>query len=271
MALSEIGYADINGARIYYEVAGAGQPLVLVHAGIADSRMWNEQFDYFAERFKVVRYDLRGYGKTAMVAGDYAHRGDLYELLKFLGIEKAILLGCSIGGATSIDFALEHPEMVAALVLVGSGLSGHEYSEAPPKQEPEAETAFKRGDYERVSELEVEVWVDGPQRTPDQVDPAIRALVHEMNLITVKNSALNLGNEQPLDPPAAGRLSEIHAPTLVIVGDIDEAGMVNVAEVLAKSITGAQKVVIHGTAHVPNMEQPAEFNRIVVEFLDNLP
>jgi 3-oxoadipate enol-lactonase len=82
---------------------------------------------------------------------------------------------------------------------------------------------------------------------------------------------LNLGNEQPLDPPAAGRLSEIHAPTLVIVGDIDEAGMVNVAEVLAKSITGAQKVVIHGTAHVPNMEQPAEFNRIVVEFLDNLP
>src|SRR5919112_4353346 len=116
----EIGMAEVNGARIYYEVAGEGEPLVLVHAGIADSRMWEGQVAAFAARYRVVRFDLRGFGKTEMVEGPFSHHEDLRGLLDFLGVERTHLVGCSMGGGAVLDFALEYPERVGDLVLVGS-------------------------------------------------------------------------------------------------------------------------------------------------------
>src|SRR5687767_14282491 len=100
------GFADINNTKFYYEMDGVGIPLVLVHAGIADCRMWNDQFPVFAEKYQVIRYDRRGFGKTKMVAGDFSLHNDLYELLKSLDIEQAILVGCSQGGKTVINFTL---------------------------------------------------------------------------------------------------------------------------------------------------------------------
>jgi pimeloyl-ACP methyl ester carboxylesterase len=269
MPQTETGFAEVNGARVYYETAGAGYPLVMLHAGIADSRMWDGQFETFAEHYRVVRYDARGFGKTAMVAGDYAHRHDLYELMKTLKIEKAYLMGCSLGGMTAVDFALEHPEMAAALVLVGPGLSGFEYDGDVPKQWAEIEAADEAGDIPRVVELELQVWVDGVGRTPDQVDPAVRELVREMNMIAMFTPP-DLGKEHILQSGAAGRLGEIRAPTLIIVGDLDVPGIQARCEALAQGIAGARKVMMPGTAHVPNMEQPAEFNRYVLEFLGKL-
>src|SRR4051812_9978431 len=95
---SSTGFAAVNGVQIYYEIAGSGHPLVLVHAGIADRRMWDAQFPVFAQHYRVIRYDMRGFGKTAMVAGSFAHHDDLHGLLTFLGVERAYLLGCSKGG-----------------------------------------------------------------------------------------------------------------------------------------------------------------------------
>lgn len=266
---SKAGFAGVNGTRIYYEVAGTGHPLVLVHAGIADLRMWDGQVRVFAEHYSVVRYDMRGFGRSSMVAGPFSHRRDLYDLLRVLGIERACLVGCSKGGQTIIDLALEHPEMVDALVLVGSGLGGYEFAGAPPRQWDEMSAAYRRGDLARAAELELQIWVDGPQRTPDQVDPAVRDRVREMDLVALATPA-DLGIEQALEPAAVHRLEEIHAPTLVVVGDLDDPNIVAIADRSTAGITGARKVVMSGTAHVPNMERPAEFNRLVLRFLSDL-
>lgn len=263
----QTGFAGINGTQFYYEVAGTGYPLVLVHAGIADRRMWDAQVRAFAQHYKVIRYDMRGYGKTAMVAGPFSHHQDLYDLLRFLGIEHAHLLGCSKGGTTIIDFTLEHPEMVSALVLVAATPSGYELRGDPPKQWDELVAAYKQHNFARASELEVQIWVDGPHRTPDQVDPTIRDRVREMNMIALATEASELGSEQPLEPAAVNRLAELHVPTLVIVGDLDVPKLVTAGELLASKIVGAAKAVIPGTAHLPNLEQPEAFNQIVLDFL----
>jgi pimeloyl-ACP methyl ester carboxylesterase len=264
------GYAELGGARFYYEIAGAGAPLVLVHAGIADGRMWDEQFSAFARHYRVMRYDRRGFGRTVMMThGPFSHHRDLYELLKFLGIEEAVLLGCSQGGKTVLDLALEHAEMVKALVLVASAVSGFTFAGELPSQLEELEEADARGDVERVNELELQIWVDGPSRTADQVDPVVRERVREMNLIALSSPSDSL-SEQPLEPAAAYRLNEIRAPVLIVVGDLDTPKTLAAAELLSEKIEGARKVVIRGTAHLPNMERPEEFNHQVLSFLKSL-
>lgn len=261
-------YAEIGGAKVYYEMAGAGDALVLLHAGICDSRMWDEQFTAFAEHHQVVRYDRRGFGKTEMVAGAYSNHQDLYDLLNFLGIKRASLVGCSQGGKTCIDFALEHPEMVGVLVPVASALGGFSYAGDHPTDWRELELADEAGDLERVNELELQIWVDGPRRTPEQVDPQMRELVREMNRLALTTNA-ELGEQQSLEPPAIERLTEIRAPTLIIIGDCDTPETIAAADVLEQNISGSRKVVMTGAAHLPNMERPAEFNRHVLSFLDN--
>jgi len=263
----QTGRTHINGTSFYYEFAGEGQPVVWVHAGIADRRMWDDQFYPLAQHFKVIRYDMRGYGETPIVAGPFSHRQDLYSLLQFLGIEQAYLVGCSQGGSTIIDFTLEHPEMVSALVLVACTLSGYKVFDQRPKQWDELIAAFKQGNFARASELEVQIWVDGPHRTPDQVDPKIRNRVREMNAIALTNEASDLGSDQPLAPAAVNRLTDIRVPTLVVIGDLDNPNMVKASDLLQTSIADTQKVVISDTAHLPNMEKPEEFNSVVLGFL----
>ena len=263
------GFSEINNTSFYYEISGTGFPLVLVHAGIADNRMWNDQFHVFAEKYQTIRYDRRGFGKTKMVAGDFSLHNDLYAFLKSIGIEQAILIGCSQGGKTVTNFAIEHPEMVKALVLVGSGLSGFEYNGEGPKQEEELERAEQAGDLDLVNELELQVWVDGQGRTPDQVNPKVRELVRDMNRIALE-SPQDLGNEIPLEPAAVNRLAEIKVPALVVIGDLDTNWAIAASDFLAKNIPNAKKVIMHGTAHLPNMEKPEEFNEHVLSFLSQI-
>ncbi len=260
------GFVEHNNAKFYYEIDGAGMPLVFVHAGIADNRMWNEQFDVFAKKYQAIRYDRRGFGKTKMVAGDFALHDDLYGVLKALDVKQAILVGCSQGGKTVTNFALEHPEMVKALVLVGSALGGFSVDVESPKQEAEIEKAEQAGDLASVNELEIQIWVDGKGRTSDQVNSNVRELVKDMNWIALQ-SPQDLGNEIPLQPAAANRLSEITVPTLVIIGDLDTAWCQAAAEHLATNIPNAKKIVMNNVAHLPNMEKPEEFNGYVMEFL----
>lgn len=120
----ETGTAEINGARIHYEVAGEGEPLVLVHAGIADSRMWDDQIGAFAGGYRAIRYDMRGFGQTEMVEGPFSHHEDLRGLLDSLGVGRTHTVGCSMGGGVVLDFALEYPERVGNLILVGSAVGG---------------------------------------------------------------------------------------------------------------------------------------------------
>jgi 3-oxoadipate enol-lactonase len=160
----ESGFSEVNVARLYFEITGVGEPLTLVHAGIADRRMWESQVAALASRYRVIRYDMRGFGRSAMVEGPYAHHEDLRALLDSLGIERAFLVGCSMGGATIIDFALQNPGRCHALVLIGSAVSGFLAESYPPDQWEELVAADEAGDLGRVSELEVRIWVDGPYR-----------------------------------------------------------------------------------------------------------
>lgn len=263
-------FAASDGTEFYYEVVGEGRPLVLLHAGIADSRMWDEQFATFAQHYRVVRYDLRGYGQTALVDNPYSHHADLLQLLNYLDIPQAQLCGCSMGGTTALDFALAYPARTSALVLVACQPSGDEFVSKPPPQREEMYAKFDAGDYAGVAELEVQMWVDGPHRTPDQVDTALRQRVREMDTITLRNEALELGEYQPLDPPAATRLEQVRVPTLIISGDLDRPAMIHAAELMGRTIAGAQTAVITGTAHLPSMEQPILFNQLVLNFLAKL-
>jgi pimeloyl-ACP methyl ester carboxylesterase len=232
--------------------------------------MWDGQFKDLARHFRVIRYDRRGFGRTQASGGLYSHHDDLYQLLLFLGIERAILLGCSQGGKTVLDFTLEHPPMTEALVLVASALGGLEYTGEQPRQMAELERADEAGDVERVNELELQIWVDGPTRAPHQVDEGLRERVREMNRVAL-SAQQNPGEEQPLEPSAIKRLREIKVPTLIITGDLDTPKTLFAARVLAEEIKGAQSVVIKGTAHLPNMERPAEFNEKVLSFLSSGP
>src|SRR5215471_1426812 len=123
------GFAEVNGTRLYYEVAGEGHPLVLNHGGLVDNHLWDDQFEEFAKHFKVIRYDIRGFGDSGFIKSGlepYSMEGDLFSLLQFLDIQKTYMLGLSMGGSLSVDFTLQYPEMVDALITVGAGLSGYE-------------------------------------------------------------------------------------------------------------------------------------------------
>jgi pimeloyl-ACP methyl ester carboxylesterase len=239
---------------------------VFVHAGIADRRMWDGQVGPFAERYRVIRYDQRGYGRTTAAAGPHSHLRDLAAVLDHLGVERAHLVGCSKGGRLAFDFTLAQPARVSALVMVNSGAPGFQHSSGQPRQWDELVAAFKAGDLARTNELEIQVWIDGAQRAPEQVDPAVRALALEMNGIALANEAAGLGDEER-PPDGAGRLGEIRVPFLAIASDLDDPDFIRAAEYAAANIPGGQMAVIQGAAHLPSLEQPEEFNRVVLEFL----
>lgn len=269
------GFAEVNGTALYYEVAGAGHPLVLNHGGLVDNHLWDDQFDEFARHFKVVRYDMRGFGDSGMLKNGmepYSMERDLYSLLQFLGIEKAYMLGLSMGGSLSIDFTLQYPEMVDALITVGAGLSGSEEDDPEDLKAKFAEMdeAFKKGDIARSVEISLQIWTDGPNRTPEQVDPQVRELVKAMTTHNFERGDDEEVRPQHVEPPAAGRLSEIRVPALIVVGDQDVELILTIADKLEEGIAGAKKVVIPGTAHHLNMEKPEEFNRVVIEFLEQV-
>jgi pimeloyl-ACP methyl ester carboxylesterase len=266
------GFVNVNGARLWYEDAGVsgGHAVTFVHAGICDHRQWDTQMAAFTAKYRVIRFDMRGFGQSDLPAGPVSLSQDIRGLLDALGVERTALVGCSMGGSASIDFTLSHPDRAAALVTVGAGVSG-----APPELGPgedeiiaELEAADKAGDIERLNAAEVRLWVDGPHRTPEQVAPGVRALVAEMNgANNRRGSEWEHVQPQPLDPPAAGRLGEIHAPTLVIVGGDDTFNARTMADLLAADVAGARKEVMPDLTHVPNMERPDEFNQMVIEFL----
>jgi 3-oxoadipate enol-lactonase len=266
-AATQSGFAEVNGAQLYYELAGAGSPVALLHAGIADSGMWDDQFAHFAAAHQVLRFDMRGFGQSSMPDEPYSLSDDLYGLLRQLGIGPAAIVGVSIGGGTAIRFAIEHPEMVTALVPVGAGLGGFAYSGDGEEAWPQIEAAQKAGDLDLAAELVVRMWVDGPNRSPDRAPAPVRDRVRAMERHNMSKPEPEHARPIPLDPPEITRLGEIRAPTLVIVGDEDLADIQRIADHLAAHIPGARKAVMHDTAHVPNMEKPEEFNRLVLDFL----
>lgn len=266
----QTGTAEVNGARLYYESRGTGDALLLLHTEITDHRLWDDQVDVFAERYQVITVDLRGYGKSAMVPGTFAHYRDVDALLTFLGIERAVLVGAMLGGCVALDFALQAPERARALVLMSTLPRGYEMTGAPPAQWGAIALAYRSKDFNKVAELEMQIKVDGPNRTPKQVNPAVRKKVREMYLPVLRAQAHKLGNEEALRPPQLYRLGEIRCPTLMMVGDQSDNQLLKGADRMLKDIAGSEKVVIANVGQMVNLEEPEGFNVAVLEFLNKL-
>jgi len=256
---------DFRGAPLYSVGAGAGHPLVLLHEGFADSRMFDDQIAALTTRYRVIRYDRHGSGRSGVPTVPYTHHDALRDLLRHLGVEQTSLLGMSTGGAVAIDFILAYPEMVDMLIPVAASVGGYTSSDATMRQWGVIGAALAQGDVAGAVDLTLRMWVDGPRRTPNEVDPAVRERMREMmtHYYTIRGD-----DPPPLEPPAVARLAEIRVPTLIVAADGDQPDILAQAGLLHEGIAGAQKAVIPDVAHAPNMERPADFNRLVLDFLD---
>lgn len=261
----ESRFADVNGARIAYDITGEGPALLLLHAGLGDRRMWDDQVSAFAEHFTVIRFDARGFGDTRKPDAPFSPSADVIGLLDALGIARARLVGVSMGSQTAIETAVAAPERVSALVAVAAR-TGMPVSATLRAGWDRVDEIYESGDVPGAVEYELRMWIDGPDRAPDAVDPAMRERVREMNAALFARDD-EAGEEIPLDPPAADRLAQIAAPTLVVYGDKDIADVRTAAGPLAAAIPGARLEVIPDAAHLPPMERPEIFNRIVLDFL----
>lgn len=265
---STTGFLDVPGASLYYECAGQGHPLLLIHAGIADSRMWDEQFPLFAQHYRVIRYDLRGYGQTRLGPGTFANHEDVTALLNALDVQKAHIIGVSFGSAVALDFTLTHPDRVASLVMVAPSAGGVEPSERIRQFIHDENALLEQDDVAGATELNLRLWVDGIHRTPDQVNPSVRQRVYDMQYHAFTIPMPEGIEEEKLQLPAITRLSEVRAPTLVIIGNLDLPEKLELSAQLTSEIPNARQHIIAGTAHLPGMEQPEEFNKVVLDFLN---
>jgi pimeloyl-ACP methyl ester carboxylesterase len=257
------GFAEVNGTKLYYEAAGSGPAVVLVHGGLVDSRLWDDQMGPLSKSFRVVRYDLRGYGKSAQPSGQYWPTEDLRALLDFLKIEKATVVGLSLGGIVAADFALEHPERVERLVFVGAGLRG---DRQPPDEKSMAAYRALLGE---GPEKYFETFLKADLLSGLRERPQARERMRAMMLDNHKGLAqIRAGLPQSPEPPTNERLGRIKFPALVVIGSLDSRNLLNIADTLAAGIPGARKVVIQGASHHPPVETPAEFNRVLLDFLE---
>ena len=264
------GFLDVEGVRLYYTVNGAGEPLLLIHAGVADSRMWDEQIAVFAQHYRVICYDVPGFGRTELRAGSFAYYDQIAALLRVLGVERVHIVGISFGGKVALDFALSYPAMVASLVLIAPSVGGDTPSDDVRQFFAQEDALLEQGDLDGAAELNVRMWVDGPYRTPEQVNPRVRVRVREMQRHAFTIVEPEGMEERPLTPPAIARLSEVTLPVLVLVGDQDIPSKVKLAEQLEQAIPHARRVVIPGAAHMVTMEQPEVCNKLILDFLRTL-
>jgi pimeloyl-ACP methyl ester carboxylesterase len=265
--VSEQATVEVDGGRLWLEVAGAGTGVVLIHPGLWDSRTWDDQWEPFAARHRVVRYDVRGYGRSSRPGGEpYSHVRDLAAVMDAAGLERAALVGCSMGGAIALNAALAMPERVTALVLAASGLDGFEGSDEEERDWEERfgpiEALVEAGELEQAQDIRLRTWA--PLGTHDEAGRRIRAIAMDnLHELTMDESAA-----EDLHPIAIDRLHEIACPTLVLPADHDPPHMRRVADILTERIPQARVEQIPDVDHVVNVRAPAAFNRAVLRFLD---
>ncbi len=242
--------------------------VVLIHAGIADARMWAPQLRSFASARRVLAPDLPGFGAAPYDSDVVDFRATVREAMDAAGIERAALVGTSLGGTVALGLALESPERVHALVLVSTGIDDHEWSNELEELDVLETEAFERGDLDAAVDSQL-VWVTGPGRPRAAVDPDILDLVATMqrNVYELQEGYDDIVMRR-LDPPASERLGAIRVPTLVVTGDEDFPDFHRIGDRLAAEIPGAERATIAAAGHLPSLERSEEFDRMVLGFLD---
>ena len=273
MIKTTTSYFDLEDGQLYYETAGEGIPLVLSHAAFLDSRMFNAVWEPLAKHFRVIRYDMRGFGKSSPVTGPLSRRNDLDRLLTHLDVTQAHFVGCSLSGQIGLDLAQEQPHRFKSLTLVGSTPSGFQLQGEPPRYLMEMFGACQSGNVDLANELQIRIWLDGEHREPSQVCSTLRKTALEMNRIPVAQNTFFIYDMQPanpLDPPAITRLESVKCPTWIVAGALDNSEILRAADEMAKRIPDARKTIIESTGHVPSYEQPDIFIKLLMDFLASM-
>jgi len=255
----EAGEIAVDGGTLAYEVAGAGEPLVLLHGFSFDMRSWEPQFAPLAARFRVVRYDLRGFGKSSLPQGEYDHCGDLLRLLDHFGFERSVLVGLSLGANIALRFAIVHPERVAAQALASPGLPGHVWTDERP---PDAAKAYAAA---HGVEATKRFWTGHPFLASLDDYPAAQAAVRRM-VDDYSGWHWSHSDPQAASINVAELLGDVAAPTLVLSGGRDAKGYREIAAILSQKIAGARLVTFGNAGHMLNLERPDAFTVAVGDF-----
>lgn len=258
------GQLEVDGAALYYEEQGTGTPVVLLHGFSLDRRMWDDQVVAWSSRYRVVRYDLRGFGRSSTSTQPYRHAEDLAALLDHLRIDRAFLVGLSLGGGAAINATIVYPNRVLGLVVVDPSLGGFRWSAAQTNAMNEIAGSGRSRGLEAARDKWLALPIFRTLKSNPQADARFREIVADYSGWHWTNPDPGL----PYTPPAIERLHEITAPTLVIVGERDSADFQQIALTLETRIPGARRVVLPGAGHLANMEAPDEFNAVVGAFLD---
>jgi pimeloyl-ACP methyl ester carboxylesterase len=237
-----------------------------MHSGLIDSRMWDPQWAPLSRQFHAIRYDARGFGSSADPRRPYTLHGDGMEVLDALEVERAAVVGSSMGGYAALDMAIALPHRVSALILVSATPSGWTHSADMIAQWEAVDEAYERRGLDAANEIEMKMWLDGPFRAPDVVDRSVRSMAATVNSVLLERQAAFETEPGDLEPPAIGRLREVQVPVLVVTGELDQPNTIAGSFEIARG-TGAGHVEIANAAHFPNLEHPAEFNRALIDFL----
>jgi pimeloyl-ACP methyl ester carboxylesterase len=260
-------FADVNGTRLYYESAGSGQAVVFVHGFTLDTRMWDDQFVPLARRFRAIRYDLRGFGKSALPTDQaYSHVDDLNSLLDCLDVPQAHLVGLSKGGAVALDFALEYPQRTQTLVLIDTVLGGFHWS---PEGSARDGLVWQRAREAGIPAAK-ESWLTHPLFAPAQRQPAVAA-----RLVRIVDEYsgwhfIHANPERGLEPPAAQRLGELGMPVLAMVGEHDIPDFRQITDLVCQQVPQAKRLVVPGVGHMANMEAAELVTEAVLAFLTEM-
>lgn len=260
----ESAFAAVNGTHLYYEAAGAGRPVILLHGFTLDTRMWDDQFAVLAERFRTIRYDLRGFGRSELPSTEpYAHADDLGALLDFLNIERAHLVGLSKGGAVALDFAFSRPARVHSLALLDTVLRGFAWSQEGKTRD---ELVWQRAREGGIAAAK-ESWLAHPLFAPAQRQASV---AQRLAQIIDDYSGWHFVHDDPergLEPRAAERLTDLQMPLLAIVGELDLSDFRQITATIGAEAPHATQRVVLDAGHMVNMEAPEEVNRALVAHL----
>jgi len=265
------GTADVNNTKLYYEVIGEGQPIIFIHGNGGDRRHWDFQFIPLSKEYKVIRYDVRGYGKSALPNPEesYSDYEDLKALLDYLRISKAHICGLSMGSGIAVDFAIVYPEKCISLIPVGPWVNGY--------QSPSTQEVFDSMDQlpsiinEKGIKEAVDFWLEGNDVFAKSFQNS--TTVEKMKTIGYDYSFwgfLNVSKRQSLQPPTRDRLNEIRVPTLIITAENDLQACLEIADLLENEIQGAKKISIKNAGHCMNIDEPEQFNELVTDFIQGI-
>ena len=262
---------ESGSARLVCSVEGTGSSIVLLHAGVADRRSWADVQHILAPTYRTIAYDRRGFGETRYDPETFSHLSDAAAVVQHLGVDHAVLVGNSMGGALAIDFALEHSGTVRALVLIASAVSGAPPLNVDTDQESSIEAALiaadAAGDLDEVNRLEAWLWLDGGGQPEGRVGDPERTLFLDMNRIAL--NAPDPGTE--LDTlEAFDRLPGLGIPVLLLVGDLDITYSREMTRILAERLPRSRSLTVPGSAHLPQLERPELVAGLIADFVSSV-